>query len=601
MMHSSSSSRRSSKPTSSHSRAGLSGLTAQYRNGQVFLQWRESGLSPEARLTVWGSSRPITEKNCRSAEKLADRLNSNSAEDWWRDVSSFVVTRSEEQKSEEIFAGQTAEQETGSPEKQGFVIRDGGRPIPVGGGLHVHTPMTPAETGKRYYAVTCRDRGKAAGFTTLQKPVAVRMAPIRPIRISDSKMPRGSGKGLPMLILLHGRGGGVGVDSQGRPLGTHLFFADRTLGWREGLPFKFSVEVRPDRVDVTFYDRVWIGRVMSPEEQLDVRDGVKAISSFWMGYHPRIAESLLGPDFICDNYTERLLLYLIHWIRDYFQTDPAAVYLAGGSMGGTGAVQLATHFPEEFAAVRAQVPICAYTWKPSQIGGNTSVWRIQCSCGKFSRKNPAKMPDGTDLLRYLDGARNIARPEIDMPAIFASCGRQDKSMPWANNPPFFKAADRARQFLSVYWNDGDHNMSANLPDDVKQEQDAASLFRFRRNAPYPVFSGCSDNRDYGSGDVADGDIVGWMNRGIQWETLADEADRFRIKISVAYPGIRYPVTADVTIRRRQKFLPKPGETVYAKIANCVFPVKIRKDGLLTIPGIRFGSRRPVTIEITRGN
>ena len=596
-MKKSSSSRGTSK--SNPPRAGLSGLSAQYRNGQVFLQWRETGLSPEARLTVWGSSKPITEKNCRFAEKLADRLNSNSSEDWWRDVSSFVVTRPDELKSEEIFAGRTAERETGSPEKQGFVIRDGGKPIPVGGGLHVHTPMTQEETGNRYYAVTCRDRGKAAGFTTLRKPVAVRMAPIRPIRIADSKMPRGSGKGLPMLIILHGRGGGVGVDSLGRPLGTHLFFADRTLGWREGLPFKFSVEVRPDRVDVTFYDRVWIGRILSPKEQLDVRDGVKAISTFWMGYHPRISESLLGPDFICDNYTERLLIYLIHWIRDYFQTDPDAVYITGGSMGGTGAVQLATHFPEEFAAVRAQVPICAYTWKPSQIGGNTSVWRIQCSCGKFSRKDHAKMPDDTDLLRYLDGARSIARSETDMPAIFASCGRQDKSMPWANNPPFFEAADRARQFLSVYWSDGDHNMSADLPDDVKQEQDPVSLFRFRRNAPWPVFSSCSDNRNYGSGDVADGDIVGWMNRGIRWQTLADEPDRFRIKISMAYPGIRYPVTADVTIRRRQKFLPKPGETVLVKIDGSVSSLKIRKDGLLTIPGVRFSGKKYVTLEITR--
>lgn len=172
-------------------------------------------------------------------------------------------------------------------------------------------------------------------------------------------------------------------------------------------------------------------------------------------------------------------------------------------------------------------------------------------------------------------------------------------MPWANNPPFFEAADRARQFLSVYWSDGDHNMSADLPDDVKQEQDPVSLFRFRRNAPWPVFSSCSDNRNYGSGDVADGDIVGWMNRGIRWQTLADEPDRFRIKISMAYPGIRYPVTADVTIRRRQKFLPKPGETVLVKIDGSVSSLKIRKDGLLTIPGVRFSGKKYVTLEITR--
>lgn len=579
--------------------AGLSDLTAQYRNGQVFLQWQESGLSPEARLTVWGSSKPITEKNFRQAEKLADRLNSNSALDWWRDVTSFVVPRSNEQKSEEIFAGQTAERKSLSPKGQGFVIEDCGKPIPVKGGLHVHTPMTKAETGKRYYAVSCQDQGKNAGFAALKIPVEVRIAPIQAIQIAGKKIPRGGGKGRPLVIHLHGRGGGVGVDSRGRALGTHLFFTDRTLGWREGLPFKFTIGIhsRPDRVSVTFYDRVWIGRNMSRKEYSDSRDAAKAVSTFWMGYNPKIAESLLDPDYVCDNYTERLLLYLIRWVKEYLQTDPAAVYITGGSMGGTGAVQLATHFPKEFAAVSANVPIYSYTWKKSQVGGFTSAWRMQCSVGKFTKTRPAKMPDGTDLLEYLNGARNIGRTE-DMPAIFACNGRQDKSMPWANNPPFFTAADKAKQFLAVYWNNGAHGMAGELPADMKREMGLASLFRFRLDSSYPVFSGSSDNRNYGNGDIKDGDLIGWMNRGIKWKTLADEPGRYCIEVTVSHPGITYPVTADVTIRRRQKFLPKPGETVRVKINGKISRVKIGADGLLTVPKVRFADAKGLEIEIT---
>ena len=581
--------------------AGLSDLTAQYRNGQVFLQWKESGLSPEARLTVWGSSKPITEKNFRNAEKLADRLNSNSARDWWRDVSSFVIPRSQEQKSEEIFAGQTAERKSLSPKSQGFVIEDCGKPIPAGGGLHVHTPMTKAETGKRYYAVSCQDQGKFAGFTALKTPVEVRLAPIQAIQIAGKKIPRGSGKGRPLVIHLHGRGGGVGVDSRGRALGTHLFFTDRTLGWREGLPFKFPVSVnsRPDRVSVSFFDRVWIGRNLSKAEYSDSRDAVKAISTFWMGYNPRIGESMLGPEFICDNYTERLVLKMIDWVQEHFQTDPAAVYISGGSMGGTGAVQLATHFPHRFAAVSAQVPIYSYTWKRSQVGGYTSAWRIQCSVGKFTSKNPAKMPDGTDLLDYLNGAKNIAHPEKDFPPIFACNGRQDKSMPWANNPPFFAAADQARQFLSVYWNDGNHAMSGTIPRDVKKEMALPSLLRFRLNASYPVFSRSSDNKDAGSGDIGKGDITGWMNRGIDWQTLADEPEKYEINLKIAHPEIRYPVTADVTIRRRQKFRPRPGQSVQVRINGqpAPEPVKLDPSGLLTVPKVTFADRNEVKIEL----
>ena len=581
--------------------AGISGLTAKYRSGQVFLQWRESGLSPEARLTVWGSSEPITEENFRRAEKLADRLNAGSARDWWRDVSSFQVRRSKAQKSEEIFAGKTAQSEKKSLPPQGFVIEDGGEPVPADGGLHVHTPLVPRETGKRYYAVSCQDRGKDAGFAALENPVEVSIAPIRAIRIAGPEMPGDKVKGLPLVVVLHGRGGGVGVNSDGRAVGTHLFFADRTLGWREGLPFKFTVAFRsnPDRVELVLNDRVWIGRSMSPEEYSDSRDAAKAISTFWMGYNPRIAESLLGPEFRCDNYTERLVLRLIRWVKEHYRTDPAAVYITGGSMGGTGAVQLATHFPGEFAAIRAVVPIYSYTWAPSQLRGRTSAWRIQCSVGKFSRENPARLMDGTDLLQYLDGARNIARAGTDMPPIFACSGRRDKSMPWVNNPPFFQAADRARQFLSVYWNDGEHNMEKDRPDDVKREMDLPSLFRFRLDACYPAFSSCSDNRNYGTGDIRDGDIVGWMNRGIRWTTLADEPGSCRIRLSVSHPEIKYPVTADVTIRRRQKFLPEPGETVRVKIGGKTSEVKIDGDGLLTVPKVRFPDDKALEIELTK--
>ena len=173
-------------------------------------------------------------------------------------------------------------------------------------------------------------------------------------------------------------------------------------------------------------------------------------------------------------------------------------------------------------------------------------------------------------------------------------------MPWANNPPFFKAADQARQFLSVYWNNGAHGMAGEMPADRKKEHELASLFRFRLDAAYPVFSNCSDNRNYGSGDIADGDLIGWINRGIRWKTLKDESGSYRIALQISHPEIKYPVTADVTIRRRQKFLPQPGETVLVKIGGKVSKVKIDSNGLLTIPKVQFANADDLEIEITAG-
>ena len=140
-------------------------------------------------------------------------------------------------------------------------------------------------------------------------------------------------------------------------------------------------------------------------------------------------------------------------------------------------------------------------------------------------------------------------------------------------------------------------MAGNLPDDVKREINLVSLFRFRLDASYPVFSNCSDNRNYGNGDIKDGDITGWMNRGIRWKTLADEPANYRIRLSISHPEIKYPVTTGVTIRRRQKFLPKPGETVQVKIGNQVSEVKVDENGLLTIPKVRFASAKGLEIEM----
>ena len=99
--------------------ANITDLTAEYRAGQVFLQWKENGLSPEARLSVWSSADPITEQNVQSAQKLAGQLNAGSARDWWRDVSSFLVQKNKTLKHEEIFAGNRARSKTGKAKDQG--------------------------------------------------------------------------------------------------------------------------------------------------------------------------------------------------------------------------------------------------------------------------------------------------------------------------------------------------------------------------------------------------------------------------------------------------------------------------------------------------
>ena len=588
--------------------AGVSDLSAVYRNGQVFLRWSENNLPADARLEIRGCDRPVTRENFEKAALLADMLNTGSAEDWWLDVSNFLVKRTAALRADEPFAGDIAESGAGKKDRKGFVIEDGGSPIPAAGGLHVHTPRRN-ETGKRFFAVIARSGGKVCGFSGLAEPVEVGPGFCRPLALSKRGPKKDSCKGMPLVIRLHGRGGGAGVDGRGRAVGTHIIYASRDFAWREGIPFKFQVSRVKGAVNLILNDRIWIGRVMDKSEISDSRDSVKAVATFWMGYNPEIARSIRGPKFVCDNYTERYIVHLIRWAQEYLGTDPAATYVIGGSMGGTGAVQLATHFPDVFAAAAAAfVPVYGYTWKVNpkgkdgkpQVTKSNSMERIICSTGKFTKRNPAVMPDGKLLEDYLDGAKNINRPAVDMPPIFASNGRQDASIPWVNNPDFYRGADAGKQAFSVYWNNCNHaQASVRCPADVKAQWSLDRLKRYRLDKSFPAFSRCSGNRDFGDGDPSKGDIVGWINRGFDWKVVSDTPERYAVTLSVSYPGITYPVTADVTLRRRQQFKFPAGTRLAAVVGGEKREVVIDKNGLLTVEKVTFKDAQPLEVSINR--
>ena len=579
--------------------AGLSDLTVECRNGQVFMRWKEADLPQSARISVYGSRERITLDNLAKAEELASLLNVGSARDWWQDVDMFLINRSQQQRNEENFAGNVADLDGAKGAQPGFVIEDNGAPISPEGGLHVHTPDS-TQTGRRYFAVLCQNDGKQIGFAATEAPIEVTAGPIQPIRLAGTDWGRGSCKGLPLVVTLHGRGGGVGVDKQGHPVGTHLLFMDKSVAWREGIPMKFSL-FRDSRgfIEMRLNDRIWIGRRMAEDEVSDSRDLVFAIATFWMGYSPSIATSIRGPKYVCDNYTERLILALVHWAQDYLGTDRNRTYLTGGSMGGTGSVQMAMHFPKEFAAVAATVPIYSYTFKSAKVNGGKSITRILCTTGRFTEKDNPTMPDGSPLLDYLNGERNIAHPEIDFPPIMATNGRQDSSMPWENNPPFYKAAQEARQSFSVCWNNGTHGTCGQmLQPDMRCTLDDR-LLRYRLNLCFPAFSNSSTDKDFGNGDPEDGDIEGWLSRGFSWKNLQDTPNCLELEIATSFPGITYPVTTDITFRRRQAFKPVPGEAVTVQIGTETRNVTLDSNGILTLTKVVFPDEKPLRIAFKR--
>ena len=590
---------------SAYAEPQISNLKAVFNKNQVFLTWDEKELTDNIRLSVFSSNKPITLATLAKAEVLATLKNPSSSTDWWKDKSAFLITNNKD-KGEEIFAGNVdSDKKAAKAVKKvsGFVISDYGKEIAPNGGLHVHSPNNK-QIGMRYYAVAAYNKNKVVAFTATTQPIKVSCGFVEPIVLKKDAPKKNIAKNKPLVIALHGRGGGVGVDRKGNPVGNFIFYAPKSLAWQEGIPFKFSAYDSKSHITLVLNDRIWIGRILKRSELSDGRDKVKAIATFWMGYNPNIATSIEGPKFVCDNQTERLIVHLIKWAQKHFGCDPNATYITGGSMGGTGAVQMALHYPNVISAVYAAVPVVSFNFKKNakdkfgKIVGYHTASRIQCTTGKFTEKDTPVMPNGTKLLDYLDGAKNISKANVDMPPMFITSGRRDNSIPWVNNPAFYAAANNAKQAITVFWNNGAHGMTKDLPKDMYKNYSLPRLFRYRLNKSFPALSNSSDNKNYGNGHLENGDMTGWVNRGMDWKDVVDTKNKYAISIAVNHPEIKYPVTSDVTIRRRQNFKPKVNTTVKVKINGKLTTAKIDKNNLLTVKNVVFKDKNFVKLEIS---
>ncbi len=557
-------------------RVPFANLAGVCRRGQIFLTWREDALPAGATVNVYVHDRPIAAAGLASARLLARGVERHSARDWWQDPASF-------------------EPGAESAPPVGWDLGDVLGQLDPAGGLFVHT-VTPATAGPRYYAVTWTDRSGTehtqvtAGANATEKPVTGTVALFGPIwQGAKGTLPAENAcRGRRLVLSLHGRGGGATAGRRKNKVNC-LWFADATQGWREGLPFKFNLSVGRDTVSLTPMDRVWVGRPVT--ESWDRRDHCPAINTWWYGYNERIHRTTLTRPVIAPNYTERCLLALVRWAVQYLGCDPDAVYIKGGSMGGSGTVAMVLHHPQVFAAAFAAVPVYSCT-RP----GKGSARRLECACGPLGDR-PAFNGDGVPLLEYMNGARNMLKARADVPPLFATNGRRDGSIPWENNPPFYAAADRARQAFAVYWNNGHHGMTSDAPNDVRAW--GTAIYRYRRDRSYPVFTNCSDNRDCGDGDPADGDLVGWINRGMAWRDIEDTPARYAITVTASHPDIRRPVVVDVTIRRRQHFRPAPGERLQVRVGQGEMKrVTVDDSGLFTVTGVRILNDAGTRIVIT---
>ena len=199
----------------------------------------------------------------------------------------------------------------------------------------------------------------------------------------------------------------------------------------------------------------------------------------------------------------------------------------------------------------------------------------------------------------MNGTKFVRECQDDLPPLFLINGRTDNSIPWENNPPFYRALNDTHQAFAVYWDNGDHaTCGKSAPDDVKAWQ--TRFRRFRRDQSYPAFSNTSSNRNPGNGQAGDGDRVGWMNRGMDWCKIDDQTGQYAITLRADYPGITYPVRTDVTLRRLQAFRPEANEKLRAETDDGQrLDARVDSYGRITIAAVSITSKEGTRLVVRR--
>ena len=509
----------------------VSNISAECRNGQVFLTWDEPAGNSD-NLRVYMSDEQITALSIDKAVLLTADVEPNSGHDWLTDPA--MCPRA-----------------TGPA--RGWIIEQGAAPLSDNSGLFVHT-VGENDPKKAFFAVLGgKEQFSAiqAGVNSLETPVEISAGEVQ--AISQSAETIAFKKNMPLVLYLH--------PHTSRPPGelTHLFFADKTMGWREGLPFKFKVSVEEGVILVEPYDRVWINRKPGPGETTQSYDRqYKNIESWWYGTSDAIGNPEKLAAGVPTNYTERILVWIIGWVQKTYQTDPNRVYGFGVSMG-TGIQRFALHNPGLFASIDVLVPILDLKYEIELEEGN--IKRKVAALGPLEKISS----DGMPLAERFNLVDIVCTTENELPFMIVRVGRQDFSVGWKRKPDYIRCMQERHHGILAAWDNKDHVTSMRDTTDpwFPEFRDYKWYTeRFALNKSYPAFSNFSLNDNIGSGARADGDLTGFINYGLDWDIIKDKESRYEAVIKTGYIKSA-GATVDITPRRTQLFKPKPGSKVMA--------------------------------------
>jgi S-formylglutathione hydrolase FrmB len=534
----------------------VSQLQAWHREGQTFLTWREvdspvgnkvvsvqnlqelrdrSEKEKRVRYRIYRSQRPITTIN--ELKPVAE-------------VPPFTCWNTE-------FYGIHPK-----PEHQAFryVVEESKDPVPSETGIYVHTPL---EGGVAYYAVSLVVDGKEN--TTMTKDNTLP----EPVR-------EAVGSGLPVLQRVEK------PSTFQRIKNPTLYYYVR---WESppnsnvpGKPFDYVVAIPPQLAKpapVGIHLHAWGGSLNGGYGWwFNAEHGAILISSnqipydWWTGYHEYFqagqplqtkadwAKVEAGwTKGIVRPYSQRRMLSFLDWVATKWDVDLSRTFVAGNSMGGSGALMLALRFSERIAWAVSWVGIHVPSMSPQFKNSYARVYG--------DPEWGVKFEDGTPVWDYFNDAWYLRKyPQKEIGFLTFSNGKNDKGIGWPQAVEFYRALQETRRPHLFVWGQAGHGQRALMPF-LRQGpgKDSRMPLDIRTNQSLPAFTYCSLDDDPGNGDLADGAPNGQSNAYLYWETndIIDQEKRWEMTVGLIEQAPRDPAQVHITPRRCQMFHPHSGE------------------------------------------
>lgn len=263
---------------------------------------------------------------------------------------------------------------------------------------------------------------------------------------------------------------------------------------------------------------------------------------------------------------EKRVLDTVDWVIKKYKIDSNRVYLCGNSMGGSGTLGLGLPHGDVFAAIKANVP----------AGVEHAADRLGFLSDKIDL---SKIPDPPICIDYSAPNDNWS----------------------AGHESLFQGMKDRKYNLIAYWGNFGHANDNRVIEKVNDLINTFAWTEIRKDEAYPVFinAACDAMIPWPNREKAV--KPGQINAFFRWKNMTDTADLFQMRIFIdkniktSVFTVPKETTADLTLRRLQKFSAAPGETVQWTYAGKTGSVQADPNGLIIVAGLKITQKQEILI------